>query len=461
MTDEELEKLILNRAPLFAPEPEGDFGSYRESLVSYLRAVCAANFLSSARVIDQVIRSRLKSYCNPGHHNYPVYALNHGGQITQEFTKILEDLTGKALLERLSLNAWNVSDLAKPLIAIEREKKWCPACYQTMVREDRRLHDPLIWSVKGVEICPLHSTFLERRCPHCGKESFAMLVGTDVAGFCPSCQWWLGSNGREIGTTSDETFKYYDWVAKAVLHLLKEDPAPQTDFHKNLSQMIDRLIDWHFDGNISAAARAIGRHKSQLCEWRTGRISPRWESICQISFVFQVPLKDFFLADTDSVAASVIRPLPLSLEHSQHFPKVRKEHDWNQVSNYMDEVKRGLHNGILYLAHVANRWGIDRTFLGRKLPEECAALEAILVKRRTDAKNMTVEVRRVALTLNVKRAVEVLDAAKIKLTRRSLTQELVKLGMDVRRTESQAALTLARSIKDSSPGSVGSWAGAR
>ncbi len=221
--------------------------------------------------------------------------------------------------------------------------------------------------------------------------------------------------------------------------------------------MIDWLVEWHFAGNISAAARTLGRPKSQLSEWRSGRVSPRWENICQVSFVFQVSINDLFCADKDSVTASVVRPLPLSLQHSQRSPKVRKERDWNLIRRYMDEAKRGLHPGILCLAHVAHRWEVDRTFLARKLPVESAALESVLKRRRTDAKNIKIESRRVSLALNVKRAIETLDADSIKLTRRSLTQELVKLGMNIRRTESQAALTLARSIKYDSPESVGPW----
>jgi hypothetical protein len=215
MTDGEMEKLLQNRAPLFAPEPEGNFASYRESLVSYFREVCAVNLLPTTRVVDQLFKPHLNGYSKTNHTYYPVYAVNYGGQITKDFASILENLTGTSQLKRLTFDAWNSHDPSRPLIAIEETKKWCPACFQAMACEERRLHDPLFWSVKGVEICPLHSIFLERRCPHCGKKSFPMLISTDVAGFCPSCHGWLGSNGREIVKNSDETFKYYDWVANA------------------------------------------------------------------------------------------------------------------------------------------------------------------------------------------------------------------------------------------------------
>ncbi len=82
-----------------------------------------------------------------------------------KWTNRLEELTCIKNLSFLTMQPWK--GIISPYMLIRKEKYWCPTCYSEMKEKFGFVYDPLIWSLKVIETCPIHNTFLAKICPSC------------------------------------------------------------------------------------------------------------------------------------------------------------------------------------------------------------------------------------------------------------------------------------------------------
>ena len=71
-------------------------------------------------------------------------------------------------------------------------QRWCPICYQVWSNDGHILYEPLLWSLRAVEVCSEHHVRLVGHCPQCGR-TFAPARARAQSGLCSWCQGWLGS----------------------------------------------------------------------------------------------------------------------------------------------------------------------------------------------------------------------------------------------------------------------------
>lgn len=442
----EIDYRLPLRSALIPVATEGQGTSKREALTSVLSAICANNALSIKSVLKHLPFSPSSSYIKQVSSEYPVYVANFGGKVTSEVSRIFEQATGLRDLNQHSLFAWNSGNPSAPIIALDKFKKWCPACYADSVAADCRPYVQLCWLIQGVEICPVHCTKLETHCSNCGNGDFSFLRNHDVAGFCPKCLAWLGEHPRHLPTVGDENLQYQWWVARCVSELFDFEHGSEPNYHDNIASILEALLELHFDGNGTHAGKHLGRSKSQLSQWRNGVVTPKWDAICQISYAFQVPIRAIFHADKDAIQFSCLTNLPSATKFSKSRPKVRKEHDWASITSFMDDVRRGKHPSIQRIKHIAERFGIDYTVLGKKLPDETRILRELLAQRRKVATEHKRAAREIMLQRALHIATKAMTDSRIKITRRNLTETLFLQGISLRRTEFRSALSIANAI---------------
>lgn len=90
------------------------------------------------------------------------------------FAAKLAELTHQPEVARLGLG-WMCDVLTVPE-AIRRHCAWCPRCLKDSLQGRRPAYVPLLWSIKAVEVCPLHGVPLRSSCAHCGA-AFPMRAG--------------------------------------------------------------------------------------------------------------------------------------------------------------------------------------------------------------------------------------------------------------------------------------------
>lgn len=183
-------------------------------------------------------------------------------------------------------------------------------------------------------------------------------------------------------------------------------------------------------------AHAIKRNWSVVCTWLAGRASPSWRALCEISFVFQVPVRDLFTGDTDAVALSSVRPLPLPVLDRVITPrKLPQRRSVDDVCAFLGKVARGELPNVLTLKEVGVRLGAHPRELARIAPTEVARLSATLAERRKVIRERNRAPRLQVIDKAVDSAVDALLQSGRSVTRRAVDKELAALGPPVRRRE--------------------------
>jgi hypothetical protein len=90
------------------------------------------------------------------------------------FAARLAELTHQPEVARLGLG-W-MCDVVTVQEAIKKHCAWCPRCLKDSLQGRRPAYVPLLWSIKAVEVCPLHGVPLRSSCAHCGT-AFPMRAG--------------------------------------------------------------------------------------------------------------------------------------------------------------------------------------------------------------------------------------------------------------------------------------------
>jgi hypothetical protein len=435
--------MTTGRPLLLNINPVNSDNARRESLTSFFSAIAARNQLAVSSILGKLFLPRSAKYGHLGKCQFPAHLSNFGGSTTQEVSSILYSLCGAKNLERLSFYSWNTGNQMRPLILVEKFRKWCPECYCDAVAEERRLYEQLIWSASGVEVCPVHNCFLSRICPGCRRGGMLLTFSNSISGFCPYCFCWLGGPGSLIGSNEGESAKFLFWIANAVAELLSTTPSASSNPHSNLAFMLRRLVEIHFDGNISEAAIHLRKRKSDLSGWRSGATIPRWKTILDISFGFQTSVRDLYLRDEDALTFSQLRAIPIDPSKKRRGFRVLKTYDWALIEKFLNELEKGHHPEILQLVQVAKKFGVDRTVLKRGLPTDVEKLRIMLKKRRMAVAEQIKSDRRVILERRTREAVSLLRKNGMAITRRAIVNYLHQAGIKLLRAEFLTILDLA------------------
>lgn len=423
---------------LLAPHAVEATGSRREGLYSLFRRTCERNQLTVNDVVYGLVlplagpsTTRLRKLIKPLH------LMNSGTGLAKRFVTRMSEVSVVPNLMHATLHELDkLTGIAAVPVAPYR--RWCPQCYQEDCEFAHGPYDRLLWSVANVEACPVHEVLLHYTCLACGANRMPVLVGSDLSGFCPHCCSFLGVTSDKLDGALDNHSSYILWVARSFADLLDTPLPVGYAVQEPFLRMIREISAFHFDGAYSHLAVAVCRNKSVVATWLAGRASPGWLAVCEISYVFHIPLRDLLSGESSAVPVSSLRPLPLDVR--QRYGRQRKlpeRRDSEAMRVFLSEVEDGRHPQLQTMSAIAQRLSIDSSDLRRRLPDDIRRLSAVLAERRVAARHR----RETARTRDLDEAILQVgnDLAKDggSLTRRNVELKLAKLGFLVRRPESK------------------------
>jgi len=441
---------IPPRSVLLAPPLGPLTGANREGLHSILRRICEKNQLTVNDVLSGLVLPSLEQKLDRlTGMSSAVHTINRGCALSTNIASTLQELTGMGDLSSATLLEI-VGLVGVGALAISRHRKWCPICLDYDLETDIDPHDRLIWSIDAVQACSVHRVGLRSICHTCGAGPFATLVGRDLSGRCPKCFEWLGGKATILDESRDEHSRYILWVAQSFADLL-EMPLPHgTSVNQGVSDVLNALALQHFEGKYAHLAKAIERNKSVVGTWLTGRASPSWQALCEVSFTFQVPLSELLRGQADSVSFSTVRRLPLAAAERLSRPRklpVRRNID--EIRSFLVKVEQNEFLGLLTIRAVAKRLGIQERELNRILRDDMARLSVILAERRNHIRQRNRNARERTIREEVPLVVGNLLQSGVKATRRAVDKGLALAGISVRRREASLIRQLTQLAKAS------------
>lgn len=425
------------RKCLLAPSMVPSTGASREGLHSTFRRICEKNQLSVGDVYAGIMapqiearKDRLAVMSNAA------YFFDRGCSTSHRLIAKVQELTKLENLLQLTLaELTGLRGIGS--LAVSHTRKWCGECYESDAESDVGAFDRLLWSINNVQACPLHRTQLQSVCSACGDGPFPILSGRDISGRCPKCLAWLGGFSVPLNESKDDHSLYLYWTAKSFADLLDTPISRDIDARAGFIKVLKSLSIEHFNGVYAHLASAIARNKSVISTWFAGRAAPSWEALCEISFVFQIPISEMLLGQTDAVAISTIRHLPSTvakrLTQPRKLPEKRRPSD---LQDLLTAVENGEITSLRSMSAIANRLGIHPREFYRLAPERAKPVAKLLAKRRSATRAIKQSAREWALRETIPRIVSDLINRSEGVTRRNVDKELAIAGLPVNHSES-------------------------
>jgi hypothetical protein len=165
---------------------------------------------------------------------------------------------------------------------LRRRRAWCPYCLWKWKIGKTELSDPLIWSIRIVDVCPIDFQLITETCPHC-KNSAMPFAGNSAPGICGICGKPLWSEKEAWNSRS--TDQYAVWCALEISAVLKAIGEFTTQFAAgSLAKVLAAKIAGMGDRTWKERIAAAGCSKRSRYLWENGVASPRPETFLRICF---------------------------------------------------------------------------------------------------------------------------------------------------------------------------------
>ncbi len=229
---------IPDRSRLYGLVPCGYGTLWQESLTSYLNRLGWRHHISPRALAAQEIAPHLNSdyqrHQLGGFSRGAATGINGNGDVALDWSIVLERLTGRSDLHRLSASFW-IGDLTSKRL-LRTKPAWCAACYTAWSEQHLLLYQPQLWMFQAVTLCPTHQTQLVSRCPACQKYQSVIALGTGP-GHCTQCDTWLGAVPESV--SDQETIHWQRWVIRSLEELRRAcmscEPLSWKPFFANLA----------------------------------------------------------------------------------------------------------------------------------------------------------------------------------------------------------------------------------
>ena len=276
---------------LYELTPCGLGTPYVESLASYVTRLAEAHVVSVWRLILQ-IRSASRPDLVPRSSLQYAYPVNGLGKDSEVLLRNVEVATGGRGLHLLTLSALD-GCISRPNVFRTREA-WCTGCLEHWRATGAPVYGPLLWALRVVKVCPVHSSPLRDRCPHC-QSQFATLRARALPGYCSICSQWLGTSDLQVAHGSTDDDRYDVWVATSVGELLAVLPRLQgASLAAALRANLQRCLHQSEDATKERMAALARAGPCTFQAWISGRVRPTLDHLCRLAYQVKLPLIQLF-----------------------------------------------------------------------------------------------------------------------------------------------------------------------
>jgi hypothetical protein len=355
---------------LYRLTPFGLGTAYVESLTSYLTRLAEAHVVSVWRFILHVL-SPVRPGRIPRSDTRYAYPVNGLGKDSEIILRALEAATHRSDLHLLTLSA--LEGIISHPNTFRTTEAWCPGCLEQWRTAGVPVYSPLLWAIRIVTVCPVHSHPLVDRCPHCHSQ-FAPLKARAWLGHCSVCAKWLGFGDLPTTKITPDNEQYDLWVATAVGQVLAAMPDMQrVDLLATLRANLQRCLNQTEGATKQYLATLAGAAPCAFNAWVSGRIKPTLDHLCRLSYQLKLPLTMLFAG---------VSPAWRGPEHLRQEIEARRSKFWTQPLIARSELRRILvavlsENPppsvaeavrLLRFRRPQTLWSLSPTFAGRSPP---------------------------------------------------------------------------------------------
>ena len=389
------------RGRLYSIEPQAMGTLWQESLTSYLDRLARRHHVTPRALAIQEIAPHLSSDYQRHHlgafSRGAATGINGNGEVAASWSSILERLTGRGDVQRLSARFW-IGDLTSKRL-LRTKPAWCPACYTEWSQRHLPLYQPQLWMFQVVTLCPTHLAQLVSRCPSCQKHQSVIALGTRP-GHCTQCDSWLGTVPESV--SDQETLHWQRWVIRSLEELRRAcmscQPLCWQPFFANLAAGVREK------GVLPKLAGLTGRDLSALSDL-TGharrRYTPTLEAIldfCHLCAITPLQMMREPGALWQAIQEEQISP------RQRHCRSTRSEVDRERCLQRIQAILTGQEEpiGVWPLAKQLGHYG---SVLCRHFPEESKQLTQLASayrnqRRRQHEQQVSEEVRQAVNVLH-------------------------------------------------------------
>nr|WP_282432784.1 TniQ family protein [Desulfosporosinus sp. FKB] len=360
---------------LYTLPPLGLYTGLGESQTSFLSRLAEAHSVSVGTLIGKVIapilgKTYLTNSSEAGGSGFygNGFELNGFGIVSEDFARVLSKLTGCNTLRNLSLLP--LHDILTNRGTLRQTKAWCPMCFEEWKSSNKDIYEPLLWSIKAVNICRTHGITLKTQCPQCEKE-IPMLSRKSRNGFCSFCGCWLGSTELELDretTVGQASLDYF--IAKNIEELLEMKDNP--GFRPSVEEMyifLKAIIDKA--GGRVAFSKKFNVPLTTARYWYEGRHIPFLRTFLEICYMVGIDIREIFgvnKIDLNSASYDNVYILP---EKHIKVSLVKRSYDWNIIENILRSFISNDDTTYPSVHEVAMKIGCDKKLLYRHFPNLC------------------------------------------------------------------------------------------
>ena len=352
-----------------------------ESLTSYITRLTQSHSISISILMTRELAPLLsKYYIQNGSKKglstlfHRGAAINSTGELAQLLVDSIEKLTLKQNLSALTLLPFRDFLSSKELL--HQTKAWCPNCYEKWRGSKKTIYEPLLWTLKDVEVCSHHNRPLQTVCFNCDRQ-IPWLHSKSRIGYCPYCDRWLGNS---IHTTeivfSQEDLRRNIWISNTLGELIacSGEPTlvPQKD---NIAQAIREIINITHQGNIACFAKSFKLPKNTVWMWYKQKSVPKLKFILNICYCLDISLLSFL-----KLEKAAFESLEINCQKLTNTVRIKrvspKDFDSEKIENALQTILNSQHIPPPTMKEVAKRLGFDRRIISEHYPELCKAISA-------------------------------------------------------------------------------------
>ncbi|OUA85949.1 TniQ family protein [Bacillus thuringiensis] len=337
-----MNSIYSQRSRLYSLQPLELDRQYIESLTSYITRISRVHCVSPVNLISSIVAPLLKkeflnnSIERGGNRFYDGAKTLNGFDLNSiDMVNVLTQLTNVNNLSETTLQSLDGIISSRNLF--KSCLSWCPLCYEEWLNLGLEIFNPLIWYLKAVRSCNIHSCKLQKQCNKCTKE-IPILHRKSILGYCPYCQNWLGNKIPEQSETRDI------WMAEKSVELISNKKRI-TNYSKDnqVTNNLNKLCLVMMDGNKEKFARLLNVPKTTMWEWCKGKGLIPLERVLEICYICGLSPLNFYVKDIESTPIFLNEPLRLldrreEIQITTRNKRVIKHKDiWLLLKKYLEE----------------------------------------------------------------------------------------------------------------------------
>jgi AraC-like DNA-binding protein len=313
------------RSALYQIHPIGIGAAGSECLTSYLARLARAHHLSVGDMLVKYFLPMMRGQRAPDSQPLKSRVLkkmssaNGEGTLAGHLVSLTERLTLLTGLSSTTFIPWR--DVVSRVGLQRRIRAWCSVCYADQPAGGGAPHDPLLWTVLPVKICPVHRCPLAENCTKCKKWAYPVLTHY-LPGWCPHCNAWLGAQKTEAKSAVIDDLEYELWVANNISAVITASPlltvAPA---RQNVTDSINHCRNLLTEGITSVLARVLEVRIGLMRNWIVGLGVPPLKILARLSYLTKVPLFKLLTDSPDVLEYVSEHPVEIighQVKHSRH-----------------------------------------------------------------------------------------------------------------------------------------------